>query len=89
MDQSCEKLRSITKSQGRQKYPANSKRRKANWIGHILHRNCLLKHVIDGEMEGIDKRQEDEKEDVSSCWMTLRKRGWSEETRDRNTRKKT
>jgi hypothetical protein len=23
-------------------------RRKANWIGHILHRNCLLKHVIEG-----------------------------------------
>jgi hypothetical protein len=22
------------------------KRRKANWIGHILRRNCLLKHVI-------------------------------------------
>jgi len=27
-------------------------KRKANWIGHILCRNCLLKHVIDGEMEG-------------------------------------
>jgi hypothetical protein len=23
-------------------------RRKANWIGHILRRNCLLKHVIEG-----------------------------------------
>jgi hypothetical protein len=23
------------------------KRRKANWIGHILRRNCLLKHVIE------------------------------------------
>jgi hypothetical protein len=23
------------------------KRRKANWIGYILHRNCLLKHVIE------------------------------------------
>jgi hypothetical protein len=28
------------------------KRRKANWIGHILRRNCLLKHVIDGKLEG-------------------------------------
>jgi hypothetical protein len=28
------------------------KRRKANWIGHILHRNCLLKHVIAGKVEG-------------------------------------
>jgi hypothetical protein len=27
-------------------------RRKANWIGHILCRNCLLKHVIEGKVEG-------------------------------------
>jgi hypothetical protein len=26
--------------------------RKANWIGHILRRNCLLKHVIEGKIEG-------------------------------------
>ena len=23
------------------------RKRKANWIGHILRRNCLLKHVIE------------------------------------------
>jgi hypothetical protein len=28
------------------------KRRKANWIGHILRRNCLLKQVIEGKLEG-------------------------------------
>jgi hypothetical protein len=28
------------------------KRRKANWIGHILSRNCLLKHVIEGKLQG-------------------------------------
>jgi hypothetical protein len=28
------------------------KTRKANWIGHILRRNCLLKHVIEGKVEG-------------------------------------
>jgi hypothetical protein len=28
------------------------KRRKANWIGHILRRNCLLKHVIGRKIEG-------------------------------------
>jgi hypothetical protein len=28
------------------------KRRKANWIGHILRRNCLLKQVIEGRLEG-------------------------------------
>jgi hypothetical protein len=28
------------------------KRRKANWIGHILRRNCLLKYVVEGKLEG-------------------------------------
>jgi hypothetical protein len=28
------------------------KRRKTNWIGHILRRNCLLNHVIEGKLEG-------------------------------------
>jgi hypothetical protein len=28
------------------------KRRKANWIDHILHRNCLLKHATIGKIEG-------------------------------------
>jgi hypothetical protein len=27
-------------------------RRKANWIGHILRRNCLIKHVIEEKLEG-------------------------------------
>jgi hypothetical protein len=31
------------------------KRRKANWIGHILRRNCLLKHVTEGKIrEGTE-----------------------------------
>jgi hypothetical protein len=28
------------------------KRRKSNWIGHSLRRNCLLKHVVEGKTEG-------------------------------------
>jgi hypothetical protein len=40
------------------------KRNKANWIGHILHRNCLMKHVIEGEIGGTGW----------SYWLTLRKR---------------
>jgi len=27
-------------------------KRKANWIGHILHRNCLLQQVIKGRIKG-------------------------------------
>jgi hypothetical protein len=45
------------------------KRRKANSIGHILCRNCPVKHVIAGKM-----RREDEKKDVCSYCMILRKR---------------
>jgi hypothetical protein len=28
------------------------RKRKANWIGHILHRNCLLRRVIEGKVKG-------------------------------------
>jgi hypothetical protein len=28
------------------------RKRKANWIGHILRRNCLLKEVIEGNIQG-------------------------------------
>jgi len=33
----------------------------ADWTGHILRRNCLLKHVTEGK-----KWREDEKEDIST-----------------------
>ena len=32
----------------------------ANWIGHILRRNCLLKQVIEGKIKGqieVKRRQ--------------------------------
>jgi len=28
------------------------RKRKANWIGHILRRNCLVKQVIEGNING-------------------------------------
>jgi len=28
------------------------RKRKANWIGYILRRNCLLKHIIEGKIKG-------------------------------------
>ena len=28
------------------------RKRKANWIGHILRRNCLLQRVIEGKVKG-------------------------------------
>jgi hypothetical protein len=30
-------------------------RRNANWIGHIFHRNCLLKHATEGKIDGRNK----------------------------------
>jgi hypothetical protein len=32
-------------------------KRKANWIGHILHRNCLLRQVIEGKIKGVTGRR--------------------------------
>ena len=28
------------------------RKRKSNWIGHILRRNCLLQRVIEGKIKG-------------------------------------
>jgi hypothetical protein len=32
-------------------------RRKAKWIGHTFRRNCLLKHVIQGNIKRMRRRQ--------------------------------
>ena len=54
LDRSCEKWRSVASSQWA------IRRRKANWIGHILRRNCLPKQVIEGKIKGeiqVTRRQ--------------------------------
>jgi hypothetical protein len=36
------------------------RKRKANWIGHILRRNCILQHFIEGKIKGqieVTRRQ--------------------------------
>jgi len=38
-----------------------------------LHRNFLLKHIIEGNIEGRIDETGRRKEDVSSYWMTSRK----------------
>jgi hypothetical protein len=48
------------------------RKRKANWIGHFLRRNCVLQRVTEGKIQGgieVTGRQED----VGSYWMILRK----------------
>jgi hypothetical protein len=53
---------------GEQNILPTVKRGKANWIGRILCRNYLLKHVIEGKIEGMGRRGKYE----SSYWLTLR-----------------
>jgi hypothetical protein len=40
----------IVKEEGNKLYII--KRRKTSWIGHIFHRNCFLKHVTEGRIQG-------------------------------------
>jgi hypothetical protein len=35
------------------KFLQTIKRRKLDWIGHILRRNCRLRHVIERKIEGM------------------------------------
>jgi hypothetical protein len=71
VDRNSKKWTSFSESQGEIEYRNYNKKKKATWIGHIFYRNCFLKHVIE---ENIKRRMEVEEENVSSYWMTLRKR---------------
>ena len=64
LEQSCEKWRSITYSQSAEAILHEKIKQKCKLIGHILRRNCLLERVIEGNIEGGYKWQEDEEEDV-------------------------
>jgi hypothetical protein len=48
---SCEKW-SVTKRRAKRNVLRTANRRNANWIDHILCKNCLLKHVIERKIEG-------------------------------------
>jgi hypothetical protein len=52
-------------------------KRKADWIGHILRRNCLLQQVIEGKINGgievTGRRGRCRK-----LWMTLRKGAYTD-----------
>jgi hypothetical protein len=51
LDQSCEKWR----VKERINIPHEIIKRKANWIGHMLRKNCLLRQVSEGKIKrGID-----------------------------------
>ena len=48
-------------------------KRKANWIGHILRRNCLLQRFIDGKIKGRIEVTGRRGRRRRNYWMTLRK----------------
>jgi hypothetical protein len=47
------------------------RKRKANWIGHILRRNCLVKQVIEGKIKGQIKVTRRRGRRRKKRWMTL------------------
>jgi len=53
--------------------------RRADWIGHILRKNCLLRHVIEGKIEGTGRRGRRRKqllvgiEELRGCWKLKEK----------------
>ena len=55
MDRSCAKRIGFT-HQGGQEYPTYNKE-KADWIGHMAGRNCLLKRVVEGNLEEVTGRR--------------------------------
>jgi len=43
------------------------KRKKANCVGHILHRYCPLRHVINGKIEERRKGRRRRKQLLNTC----------------------
>jgi hypothetical protein len=59
------------------------RRRKDNWIRHILRRNCLLKHVTEGMVEVTGRRERRRKQLLDDLKETKRYRELKEEALDR------
>jgi hypothetical protein len=65
--------RSITKNQGRNEYARYIKRRKINCVVRIMRTIGLLKHVIEGQIEGKTEMTGRRGGRRNNLWMTLRK----------------
>jgi hypothetical protein len=50
LDPSCEKQKVLYSGREERNVLHTMKRTKANWIGHIFRRSCLLKHVTEGTL---------------------------------------
>jgi hypothetical protein len=49
------------------------KRREANWVGHILCRNWIIRHVTERNIEGRLAVTGQRGKGLRSYWMTLKK----------------
>jgi len=58
------------------------KRKKANWICHILPTNCVIKHVIEGKINMTSRRRRRRKQQLGDVKET--RKYW--ETERGNTR---
>jgi hypothetical protein len=59
------------------------RRRKANWVGHILRRNCLLKHIIEGKISGTRRQGRRRKQLLDDLKEARRSWRLKEEAQDR------
>jgi hypothetical protein len=58
-------------------------RRKASWTGHILRRNCLLKHINEGKITGTRRRERRRKQLLDDLKEARRYWKLKEEAQDR------
>jgi hypothetical protein len=63
------------------------RRRKANWIGHILRKNCLLSHIIEGKI--LETRRQGRRRKQLLDDLKKARRYWKlkEEAQDRTLRR--
>jgi hypothetical protein len=74
LDRWCEKGRNITCSQEGEEYPTHNKGNEVPWIGHVLRRNCILKHVMQGKIKGRSEVTGRRERRRKQLWMALRNR---------------
>ena len=72
LGQSLEKWRHFTWHLGGKEHLNATKRRKANWIGHILRRNYLLKHVAEVNIDVTGRRRRRRKQLLDGLKETWR-----------------
>ena len=51
LDRPCEKEEALQRVKEERNILHTVRRRKANWTGHVLHRNCLLQDIIEGKIK--------------------------------------